>query len=73
MIGVLVPAGTPREIIDLLHREISKITAMPDVKERFAALGFEPVSNTPEEFGAYIKAEIARWGKVIRDAKIGSE
>ena len=73
MIGVLVPAGTPRAIIDLLHREISKITAMPDVKERFATLGLEPVGNTPEEFGAYIKAEIERWGKVIRDAKIGSE
>ena len=73
MIGVLVPAGTPRAIVDVLHREISKITAMPDVKERFATLGLEPVGNTPEEFGAYINAEIERWGKVIRDAKIRSE
>lgn len=73
IVGVVVPTGTPKEIVDALHREISKIVAAPDVKERFAALGVEPVSNTPEEFGAYIKAEIARWGKVIRDAKIRSE
>jgi tripartite-type tricarboxylate transporter receptor subunit TctC len=73
MVGVLVPAGTPREIIDLLHREIIKITAMPDVRERFAAFGLTPASNTPEEFGAYIKAEIARWGKVIHDGNIGTE
>jgi len=73
MIGILVPAGTPREIVDALHREISKITAMPDVRERFAALGVEPVSNTPEEFGTYIKAEIVRWGKVVHDAKIRNE
>jgi tripartite-type tricarboxylate transporter receptor subunit TctC len=73
MVGALVPAGTPKEIIDLLQREISGIMAMPDVRERSVAAGFEPVSGTPEEFGAYIKAEIARWGKVIRDANIRSE
>jgi tripartite-type tricarboxylate transporter receptor subunit TctC len=71
--GVLVPAGTPKEIVDLLHREIVKIVARPDVQERFAALGFETVANSPDQFTAQIKAEIAKWGKVIRDAKIKVE
>lgn len=73
IMGALAPAGTPRRIIDVLHREIVSAIAMPDVKERFAALGFEPVGNTPEEFAAYIKADIARWGKVIHDAKLKGE
>jgi tripartite-type tricarboxylate transporter receptor subunit TctC len=73
IVGVLVPAGTPREIIDTLHREISGITAMPDMRQRFAALGLDPVIGTPEDFGAYIEAEIVRWSKVIRDAKIRGE
>src|SRR5207249_2439421 len=53
--GVLVPAGTPREIITLLHREIVKIVALPDMKDRLAALGFERVANTPDQFAAQIK------------------
>jgi tripartite-type tricarboxylate transporter receptor subunit TctC len=71
--GILVPAGTPKVIIDLLHSEIVKVMALPDVKERMAVLGFEPVANTPEEFAARIKAEIPKWGKVIRDANIKAE
>ncbi len=73
MQGVLVPAGTPREIIDRLQREIVKIVALPDVKERLATLGFDPIANKPEEFGAYIKSEIARWAKVINEANIKVE
>jgi len=73
MQGVLAPAGTPREIIDRLHREIVKIIALPDVKERLATLGFDPIANKPEEFGAYIKSEIARWGKVINEANLKAE
>ena len=68
--AVLVPAGTPREIVDLLYREIKAIVALPDIKERFAALGLEPVANTPAEFAAQIKKEIAQWAKVIKDARI---
>ncbi len=71
--GVLVPAGTPKEIIDKLHGEIVKIVAMADVKERLAGLGFDPVANKPEEFAAQIRAEIAKWGKVVKDAKIKVE
>jgi tripartite-type tricarboxylate transporter receptor subunit TctC len=70
IVGMLVPAGTPRGIIDLLQREIAKIVAMPDVQERFAAMGIEPVADTPEEFGTHIKEEIARWDRVIRDANL---
>ncbi len=70
MQGVLAPAGTPKEIVDLLQREIAAILALPDVKERILALGFEPSGITPAEFGAYIKAEIAKWRKVIEDGKI---
>ena len=71
MQGVLAPAGTPKEIVDLLQREIAAILATPDVKEKVLALGFEPSGNSPAEFGAYIKAEIAKWKKVIEDGKIG--
>jgi tripartite-type tricarboxylate transporter receptor subunit TctC len=70
MQGILVPAGTPKEIIDLLNREIVKAMALPDVKEKCAQLGFDPVANKPDEFAAYIKKEVEKWGKVIRDAKI---
>ena len=68
--GVLVPAHTPKEVTDLLYREIVKIVHEPDVKEKFAALGFDAVANTPEEFATQIKVEIAKWGKVIKDANI---
>ncbi len=73
MQGVLVPAGTPREIIDRLQREIAKIVALPDVKQRLSTLGFDPVASTPEEFAVYIKSEIAKWAKVIREANIKVE
>jgi len=68
--AVLVPAGTPKEIVNQLYREIARIVALPDVKERLAAVGYVPVANTPEQFAAQIKTDIAKWGKVIRDANI---
>jgi tripartite-type tricarboxylate transporter receptor subunit TctC len=71
--GLVVPAGTPKEIVDLLQKEIAKAVAQPDVKEKLATLGFVPVANTPEEFGARIKLEIEKWGKVVRDAKLRIE
>jgi len=69
-VGVLVPAGTPDEIIGVLHREMVSILALPDVKERLPVLGFEIVANTPGEFATRIKGEIESWGKVIRAANI---
>ena len=71
--GVLAPAGTPKEIIDLLHREIVKAVAQPDVAAHLMKLGFVPVANKPEEFGARIKSEIAKWGKVVHDAHLRIE
>ncbi len=67
---ILAPAGTPKPILDTLQQEIARMVALPDVKERLAAIGFTPVANTPDEFAAELKREVARWGKVIRDAKI---
>jgi tripartite-type tricarboxylate transporter receptor subunit TctC len=71
--AVLVPAGTPRPIVEFLYREIKAIVALPDVKERFEVLGLDPVTNTPDEFAAQIRTEIAKWGRVIHDANIRME
>ena len=71
--GVVAPAGTRKEIVDLLYREIAKAVGQPDVKERLTALGFKPVANRPDEFGARIRLEIEKWGKVVRDAKLRIE
>ena len=68
--GLVAPAGTPREIIDLLHRAIAKIIAPPEFRERLLALGFDPVASTPDYFAEWITAEIAKWRKVIRDGNI---
>src|SRR6266567_4650332 len=71
--GVVVPAGTPKEIVDLLYREIKKIVADPDTQTKLATLGFVPIANSPEEFGKRIKDEMEKWGKVVRDAKLRVE
>ncbi len=68
-----VPAGTPREIIARLNAEWIKLVEMPDTRERMQAAGFEPMSSTPEQCGEFIKAEIVRWAKVIKDAKLKVE
>jgi tripartite-type tricarboxylate transporter receptor subunit TctC len=67
---VLVPAGTPKPIVDLLQSEIARILQLPDVKPRLLAIGVEPSGMSSAEFAAYIKADIAKWKKVITDAKI---
>src|SRR5262244_4398848 len=68
--GIVVPAGTPKEIIAFLRREIAQIVASPDMKERLAVLGFDPVGSTPEEFADLAKVEFAKWAKVIRASNI---
>jgi len=65
--GVLVPARTPRPVIAQLHAEIVKDLKLPDVLERITALGFEPVGSTPEVFGVFLKAELAKWAKVAKE------
>ena len=67
-VGVLVPAGTPKDIVGLIQREIAKIIAAPAMQARLAELGYEPVASTPDEFGARIKTEIATWAQLERHA-----
>ena len=69
-IGLLAPACTPKEIVARMHREIEKIVQMPEVQERLSASGAEPVASTPEQFGAYLGSEVAKWGRVVKQAKI---
>ena len=71
--GALVNSGTPRASIDRLYQSIAKSMAIPEVRERIIALGAEPVGNTPEEFGAYIKREFGVWAKIIREVGIKVE
>jgi tripartite-type tricarboxylate transporter receptor subunit TctC len=71
--GVVVPVGTPQEIVDRWHDEIVRVVGSPEVKQRLQDLGFDPVAGTPAEFGARIRSEIARWAKVIQDANIKAD
>jgi tripartite-type tricarboxylate transporter receptor subunit TctC len=73
ILGVLVPGGTPPEIVDRLHRDIADIVAMPDVRERLAALGFTPIASSPKEFAERIQWEIEKWAEVIRAAGIKAQ
>ena len=73
ILGALAPGGTPPELVDRLHREIVKVVATPEVRERLAALGFEPIAGTPTEFADRIRHEIAQWAKVIRAAGITAQ
>ena len=68
--GVLVPAGTPRPIVERLNADLGKVLANADLKQKYADLGVEPVSSTPEYFGEFIKSESARYAKLIKDANI---
>jgi tripartite-type tricarboxylate transporter receptor subunit TctC len=70
MLIILVQSATPKPIVDLLYREIAKIVALPEMRERLATLGFEPLASTPEASAVRVREELARWAKVIRDAKI---
>jgi tripartite-type tricarboxylate transporter receptor subunit TctC len=68
--GVVAPTGTPRPVIEKLNAGLRRVLALEDTQKRLAGLGMTATSGSPEEFDAYIKAEIAKWGKVIRDANI---
>ena len=71
--AMLVPAGTPKAIVDVLYRETINILKMSDVQERFASIGVDVVGNTPDEFAAQVRTEIAKWSKVIKDANIKAD
>ena len=69
-VGILAPAGTPRDIVGRLNTEIVRILNLPDVKERLSTLGAEPVGSTPAEFATFIRSDMTKWAKVVRDARI---
>ena len=71
--GMLAPAGTPKDIVKRLADEVARIVRLDDVKARLEAMGTIPVGGTPEEFDGFITAETAKWGKVIRDAKVTAD
>jgi tripartite-type tricarboxylate transporter receptor subunit TctC len=71
--GILVPAGTPKEIVTRLNAESVKAMAAPDMRERLAVEGADPTSTTPEQFTAFLRTEIDKWGKVVRAAQIKAE
>ena len=68
--GLLAPAGTPADIVNRLNAEWLKIAALPDTKEKMEKAGVDPLSSTPEKFAEFVKAETARWGKVIRESNV---
>ena len=71
--AVVVPAGTPKEIIAQLNRMIAGDRRAPDMKQRLAALGYEPIGSSPEECTEFFKTEMAKWSKVIRASGIKAE
>jgi tripartite-type tricarboxylate transporter receptor subunit TctC len=68
--GVFVPAGTPKDIVARLHADIVRILKTPDVKERFAGEGGDIAADTPDEFAAFIRKDIPKWAKVVKDASV---
>ena len=71
--GMVMPVGTSNEIIGRLHSKIVRIGNLPEMQQRLQTIGFIPVLNTPDEFGIRIKAEMAKWGKVVHNAKLRIE
>ena len=71
--GIVVPAGTPRDVLDRLNREVVKVLGSQDVRDQFAVHSAEASPSTPEQFGAYIRQEITRWKKVATDAGVKPE
>lgn len=71
--GIIAPRGTPASVVERVHREIAAMVKKPAVAERLGALGIEPEGNTPREFAAQVKSEIAKWGRVIKAAGVPVE
>jgi tripartite-type tricarboxylate transporter receptor subunit TctC len=71
--GMLAPAGTPQPVIARLNQAFTKISAAADTRERFASVGTDPMSSTPEQFSEFLRKETARWGKVLRESGATAE
>ena len=72
-VGILAPAKTPRPVVERLQKEIAAVLSEPEIRERYATLGIEPVGNTPEQYAQQIRTDLARWEKVVRQAGIRIE
>ena len=72
-VGIFAPAKTPRAIVERLQRELAAILATAEVRERYAVLGIDPVGNTSEQFGEQVRADLAKWEKVVKQANIRAE
>jgi tripartite-type tricarboxylate transporter receptor subunit TctC len=72
-VGILAPAGTPREVVGTLNRAIANVVKRQDVRDRIVQVGIDPVGNSPDEFTQFLRDEIAKWGKVIRAANVKVE
>ncbi len=72
-VGILAPAGTPKEIVALLSKEMQAAVRKPELRERFITLGIDPAGSTPEEFSKFLRNEVDKWGKVIRAANVKVE
>ncbi len=68
--GVFVPAGASKEIVAKIHNDVVRVLKQPDVKDRFAGEGGDIIADTPEEFGAFVRKEIPKWSKVVKDASV---
>jgi len=68
--GLLGPAGIPRPVVDKMYNDVARVLKTPEVRERFTSLGAEPIGSTPDQFEAFIKAEIVKWETVIRGARL---
>ncbi len=73
LFGLVVPSATPRAIVNKIYLDSAKVLAMPDVRERLAGLGLEVVASTPEQFDAFVRSEIAKWAKVVKDNNIKAD
>jgi tripartite-type tricarboxylate transporter receptor subunit TctC len=71
--GLAAPAATPRELVTKLHADFSKVLQQPEVRDRLLAMGADVVGSTPEQFGAFMRAETTKWARVIKEANIRAE
>jgi tripartite-type tricarboxylate transporter receptor subunit TctC len=66
--GVIGPAGMPKEIVDRLNAELAKVVDLPDIREVFASLGATPITSSPEQFAAHMRADVVKLGRAVRDS-----
>lgn len=71
--GIVLPNGTPDDIVELRHRQIGQIMALPEVRDRLVALGYTPIDGTPNAFAAHLQTELTKWKAIVRDGKIKPE